>query len=66
VNLLVIDTAIIHGLSDGTRLVGLLLEDLEKGQTRAEAALRSSIVGHHERVDEVVRGCLRLVKCGES
>ena len=61
-NLLVIDIASLHGLSDWTRLFGLLLEDLERVGDTAEAAVRSSITSHRESVDDVVNCCLRLVK----
>ena len=58
VNLPVLSVVTVYSLADGTRLVGLLLEDLQRvGKAAEDAALRLGIAGHHERVeDEVSEG----------
>lgn len=55
VNLPVLSVVAVYSLADGTRLVGLLLEDLQRvGKAAEEAALRISVASHLERVEDEV------------
>ena len=54
-NLPVLSVVTVYSLADGTRLVGLLLEDLQRvGKAAEEAALRISVASHLERVEDEV------------
>lgn len=61
-NLLVFDTATIHGLSD--RALLFLLLALERvWEATAEAAVGFGVTSHLERAENEVKCCSRLVKC---
>ena len=57
-NLPVLSVVTVYSLADGTRLVGLLLEDLQRvGKAAEDAALRLGVASHRERIeDEVSEG----------
>ena len=62
-NLPVLSVVVLYGLANRSRLLGLLLESLERvGEAAEEAAVSFGVTSHRECREDEVEWCLRLVK----